>query len=269
MVAVECSKVVVVIINIIFMIFGLAALVAGIVFKVGWEDVRDVFDLPDIGGDIQLAGDALAYGAIVFGAFILVLALLGCIGACCKVRVLLAVYAIVVIILLIAQVAIVVFVAVKGDFMKDKLEVELQGSLKEYKEDGKGKSTAWSSLFDFLECCGAKDPKDFRNLTFANNAYPFYDSHRPDLFKGRELYIPITCCKAWDYSKTLSTDSFNQNGACLNGTAGKFYNQGCVDSVVDKVDSNKAILIGVGVAILVIELVVIVMAFFLCCRHDD
>ncbi|KAH9504221.1 hypothetical protein Btru_064399 [Bulinus truncatus] len=71
--------------------FGLAALIAGIVFKVnGWKDVSSIFELSDADNlSIKDAGQALSLGAIIFGAFIFVLAIMGLIGGCCKVKCLL------------------------------------------------------------------------------------------------------------------------------------------------------------------------------------
>lgn len=72
-------------------LFGLACLIVGIVFKVGWDDVREAFvnAASDVDVDLQAAGDILGYAGIVFGSFIIVVSLLGCIGACCRVRLLL------------------------------------------------------------------------------------------------------------------------------------------------------------------------------------
>ena len=69
-------------------IFGLAVLVLGILFKLGWDEVRKAFKDGE-SDNLQQAGDTVAMGAIIFGAFILVISLVGCIGACGRVKCLL------------------------------------------------------------------------------------------------------------------------------------------------------------------------------------
>lgn len=273
MVAVELSKIIVVVINVIFLLFGLASLIVGIVFKVGWDDVRDAFiDLADdVDVDLRSAGDVLGYGGIIFGSFIIVVSLLGCIGACCKVRVLLALYAIILLILVIGEVTIVALVATHVDKTESEIGKVLDKSLEGYHEDSSDSDPRWksfSAIFNKLECCGVNNYSESfpYNKLYNNNTFI------PSNLRNLTAYppkIPITCCKGFDYQAELKSDSFKEKGPCLTDPKdSNAYVQGCLPTIIEKIKDNKGILIGVGVAILVLELLMIFIAFFLCCRHD-
>lgn len=269
MVAVALSKIVVVTINLIFLIFGLAALIVGIVFKVGWDDVRDAFiNLSDDADfDLQSAGDILGYSGIIFGSFIVVVSLLGCIGACCKLRVLLVLYAIILIILIIAECAIVGVVATHADETEDAISKGLEKSLYNYYENSTNDvSRSYSALFDKLECCGVNN---------YSTSFPFegglQKGFNPALERPKvpRAIIPITCCRNFDYKAKLTGKVFDEQIKCLsNPESDNAYTEGCLPKVFDTIGDHKGILIGVGVAILVLELLMVIIAFFLCCRED-
>lgn len=59
-------------------------------FKIRWNSVRDAFQsVEGKGFNVAYAGETVATSVIVFGAFILFMALLGMVGAMCEVRLLL------------------------------------------------------------------------------------------------------------------------------------------------------------------------------------
>ncbi|KAK0054324.1 tetraspanin-9 [Biomphalaria pfeifferi] len=266
-----CSKIIVVTINLIFLLFGLAALVAGIVFKVGgaWSKVSDFLKIADENSEIKNAGEALALGAIIFGAIIVVIAITGCIGACCKVKCLLVLYGIVVIIILLAEIAVVIVVGVKSSDVENKTDEALVKTLDKYKENSADDiSKAWSIVFKEFKCCGVKGKEDFRNYTSGTST--FYATERPGLYKGPSYYVPITCCSQFNFEekKSLTSADFDNNKNCLNATNNGSYEEGCVKSIINSVLDHKWAFIGVGIAIFFIEILVIAMAFYLCSRHD-
>ncbi|XP_055865827.1 tetraspanin-3-like isoform X1 [Biomphalaria glabrata] len=263
-----CSKIIVVTINLIFLLFGLAALVAGIVFKVGgaWSTVSDFLKIADENSEIKNAGEALALGAIIFGSIIVVIAITGCIGACCKVKCLLVLYGIVVIIILLAEIAVVIVVGVKSSDVENKTDEALLKTLVNYKENSTDDiSRAWSIVFKEFKCCGVKGNVDFRNYTST-----FYANERPAQYKGSIYYVPITCCSKFNFEakKSLSSSDFDTNKNCLTAPNSEAYDKGCVKSIINSVLDHKWAFIGVGIAIFFIEILVILLAFCLCCRSD-
>lgn len=266
----DISKCLMVFINVIFTVFGLAALIVGIIFKIGWDEVRHAFGDHSENVDINLqeAGDAISTSAIVFGAFIVVLSLAGCIGACCRVKCLLVVYIIVVILLLIAEIIVVAIVASLASAGKDKLAEGLRDALKNYHEDGSDdKSKGFGALFQKLECCGVTNyTSDF---TTDDASTPFYPARGRDLTKYPAV-IPITCCKNVDYEADFDAKYFDKYADCLKApTKDNAYTTGCLDEVYDEIGSHKAAVIGVAVTIFVIEILVVIMSCILCCRKDD
>jgi len=264
---VECAKIVVVTTNVIFMIFGLAILIVGIVFKVDtWDKVRDAFvdnsDKVDI--NLQDAGDTLGLSCIIFGSFMVLLSLMGCVGGCCRVKFLLVVYAIIVLIILIAQIAVVGLVAANGSDAEDKLTEGLRDSLQPYRENlTDSRSKGWAAVFSTFECCGIANKTDgFSDME--------RDPRRSQVQMGQNPLFPIACCKNYDYESSENQFSNDDIIKCLNdGDTTKAYQDGCEAKVSDFITDNKVPLIAVGVTIFIIEIVCVMLAFFLCCRNDD
>ncbi|KAK3787182.1 hypothetical protein RRG08_009392 [Elysia crispata] len=251
-------------------IFGLATLIAGIIFKLGWDEVREAFvdNSEKVDLNLQYAGDTVAYSAIIFGSFIVMVSLAGCIGACCRVKCLLTVYAIIVILLLIGEIIVVALAAHMGSDSRNEISEGLKDSLKNYYENStESKSRGFSALFSTLKCCGVEDYKT--DFTTNTPGLPFYPARARDLTKY-PLKIPITCCQGVDYEAAMDAKYFDKHSKCLTSPdEDNAYVKGCLDSIEDEIDSNKSVLIGVGVTIFVIEILVVVMSFFLCCRDDD
>jgi hypothetical protein len=242
------------------------------VFEVGWDDVRDAFvdESDKVDFNLQYAGDTVGISAIVFGTFMTLLSAMGCIGGCCRVRFLLAIYAIIVMILLIGQIVVVGLVAANGSDAEDKINEGLRDSLKGFNETLKDdRSKAWASVFSTFECCGVEGnwSAEFKNNGFIEN--PNRDASEKNLPDP----IPIACCKDFDYEANVQTVGvFSQTDIkqCLvQKDPTKTYTTGCETKVKDAISDNKAIVIGVGVAIFIIEIMVVVIAFFLCCRDND
>lgn len=270
MVAAECSKIVVVTVNIVFMIFGLAILITGVIFKTGWDDVRDAFvdksETVDI--NLQSAGDTLGMSCIIFGAFMFVLSIMGCIGGCCKVKFLLVVYAIVVMIILLSQIVVVGLVAANGGDAEDKIKEGLQDSLNDYNESlSDDVSKSWSALFSTFECCGI----DNRTADFAPPSNFTKSPFRTTAQKADMNPIPIACCRTFNYEDNVQSAAvYTAQDICLTQkTAATSYEVGCETKLKDFIADNKNVVIGVGIAIFVVEIVVIIIAFFLCCRNDE
>ncbi|CAG5120905.1 unnamed protein product [Candidula unifasciata] len=261
MASVNLSKVVMVTINVIFLIFGIAALAVGIVFKLGWNDVREAFiDVSDkVEFDLQSAGDILGYTGIIIGAFIIIVSLLGCIGACCTLRILLGLYSIIVLILVAAEIALVALVATHADQTKESVSKAMNDSLsgRYYENSTNDISKAYSALFSKLECCGISNySENFPYDSGSKRNRGFIAAPQRQLSGAITAeYIPITCCKDFDYKAVLTNEIFVKQEQCLNSIPNpKFaYTEGCLDTLIDKIKDNKSILIGVGVAILVLE----------------
>jgi len=258
-----CTKAIIVLLNLIFFAFGAAILAVGIVFKTSFDDLKDAFVEND---DVDLKGSGNTVGIVLIslGSFITFVSLCGCLGACCRVKLFLATYGVLVSIMLIAQIALVIVLTTGAFNLDDKLEDALKKSLKEYDELATDdKSASWGRVFTTFECCGITDPtKDFVNFTQSK-----------DRQSGQNAKYPVSCCKSYHEDEKIDDTLFKNTNINTRLTAQfasntQVWNKGCKDKIVDWVDDHKPAVIGVGVAVMVVELVLIAMAFFLCSRAD-
>ena len=95
----------------------------------------------------------------------LLISFLGCCGACKQVKCLLGMYSLVLLLILLAEVAVGVFVAVYSAKLKDILTPVLQASIRDNYMGDMGNKTlasiAWDAIMYNLECCGALNGTDF------------------------------------------------------------------------------------------------------------
>lgn len=231
------AKIVLVIVNIIFLLLGLGIAIAGLVFKFGEDllkdDLKDVMEninVDMVGGiDIYSLVNQMSTIFIVVGFIIFALGFFGCCGACCQWRWMLVIYAIVVIILMIVQITgIALFASFKGK-IDDSFSSEATKLLKDnYKPTPsaaqKKVKDGFNNLFSTFHCCGISNYSDVNNV-IAN--------------------LPTQCCDG-----TACTAS-NVNG-------------GCFTKLDDLFKKYTTIFIAVGVAVIVFQLLCIIFSFCLC-----
>ncbi|KAK3594622.1 hypothetical protein CHS0354_015015 [Potamilus streckersoni] len=194
----KCSMFFLVLFNTLFLLFGIALLVIGIVMHVNAGVLRDT-EIMKLLTNVNLNGvsmatlvSSLSIFSICLGCFIIVVAGLGAFGACCKVRCMLVLYAIIILLLLLAEIAIVALWAAMKDKVESTVKSEMTNVLKQYKgptvtdEVSKG----WNLLFIGMDCCGVVGP-DSNNQEFASTNW-----------NGGLDKIPFSCCK------NASTDNY-------------------------------------------------------------
>jgi hypothetical protein len=274
------SKIVLVVVNTIFLLLSILLLIFGIIAKANPGLISDMFDsvlpessrvdLADAGVSVSDIVVTNAVFMIVVGAVGIVVAGFGFVGACCLVRILLVVYAILLILLLLGEIALIIFAAVKPEKFKDTIQ---DGMLKTLKKFDRGfyienntlhapngvVEIAWSNIQLKEKCCGAMNYSDYATFDWNKNVHPSIS----------EAKVPLSCCKQKDdASYPPNENSFQNIEQCLNGVTTYINQQNCFDAVEDDIekfiDSSKAIAIGIAAAIAGVELSLIIMAFFLC-----
>lgn len=230
------AKVILVVVNTLFLLFGLAIAIAGLVFKFGGDllksDIKKVFEnvkIDIVGGvDLYQLVNSLATVFIVLGFIIVLIGFLGCFGACCQWRWMLVVYAILVMILLVAQLVIVIMFAVFRNKVDDQFKNDLKKLLKEKYGSDQEYTNSFNSMFQSFQCCGIEKPSDIPTLT-----------------------LPKECCPNPDpISKTCTIST-------------KLY-PGCYPKIESYISTYNGVFIGVGVAVLIFQLLCIIFAFCLC-----
>ncbi|XP_062608703.1 tetraspanin-9-like [Saccostrea cucullata] len=259
----KLGKVFLSVLNAIFLLLGLGLLIAGILVRINAisSDVTPALNTVNV-GDFQL-GDLshnLSIIFIVVGAFIVVIAGLGLIGACCEVKCMLIVYAILVLIVLIIKLAaVILWFQMRSKFddtvkktMKESLEKTFENDTLDSNEPI---SNAWNYVFLTFDCCGVVNNTDFSKTPWCTKS---------GSCKNNQATIPRTCCEGVDES------SYTKAGADCSNTATKGYNKkGCYEAVEDLISTYGNAFIGISITVMVIELLAIVFALVICRRSGS
>lgn len=258
------GKVFLILINIIFFLLGLGLLIVGALMKANvkivTDEVKPALNTVTVSsyklGDLA---DNLSVVFIVIGVFIFIVAGLGLFGACCQNRCMLVTYAILVLILFIAKIAaIALWFTMQGE-VEDKVKSEMLTSLQTYFTDdsvdtGSEVSKSWNYMFMTLDCCA------INKVTSGTNDFdesPWCKDTGKSC-KDTLAEVPRTCCVDVDASTYAAATA-----PCTTGVSG-YNTMGCYDALKAEIDSYSTPVIGVGITILVIELLAVIFAFVIC-----
>ncbi|KAK3594621.1 hypothetical protein CHS0354_015014 [Potamilus streckersoni] len=257
----KCAMFFLVLINTLFLLLGIALLVIGIVMRVNAGVLNDT-EILKLMNQVNLNGvtmatlvTSLSLFSICLGCFIIVVAGMGAFGACCKVKCMLIVYAVIILLLLLAEIAIVALWAAMRNKVESIVTSEMTNAFKGYngasaKDE---KTVGWNLLFIGMDCCGVVGPSndldEFASTNWASS-------------RGSDK-IPYSCCKSSksdNYasgSETSCTQSF-QN----------YRSTGCYKAIYNWFNQYSTAAIVIAALILAIEFFGMVFAFVLCCDID-
>jgi tetraspanin-18 len=282
-----CMKFILVVINLIFFLASGLMLAFGITGKANPDLLGKIFSsiiptgeqekLNNIGINVtQIIIDNSTF-MIIVGVIGLVIATFGFIGACCMVRWMLVVYGIVLIILLLAEVALIIFAAVYSDSFKSVFQGAMYKSLTDdfrneitfYNDTAVKLPTgavelSWASIQMNSKCCGAYNYSDYKTLTNWNRTLSS---------KYTNVSVPISCCKLMDgVQDPSSATQFQDLEKCLRGMDSYIYSQNCYDALHDDISkfitNYKGIAIGIASGICGLELILIIFTFVLCSHAE-
>ncbi|XP_039957358.1 CD63 antigen [Bactrocera neohumeralis] len=220
--------------NIIFAISGLGILIAGAVV---------LADVNQFSHFVEGRVTAPPIVLIVTGLIIFLIASLGCFGAIKESPTLLLTYAVLLAIIFIVELAVGIAAAV----FKADLEMMLKNSLQEsIKRSNHEDMMAWDNVQRKLMCCGVDNPADWRTLSLNKT-------------------LPASCCREKYIDEAV--------GHCTESLAlgvDKYFQEGCVGKLRERIDKNAVILIGVGIGIAFIQILGIILACYLAStiRHE-
>jgi len=290
-------------VNVIFLLAGILLVVFGIVWiaapeKVLWLALQLGINLISLA---RMFGEffpdiiaACIITLIVLGVIVTIIAFLGFFGACCKSRCMTLIYAISIMMIGLAEIALIILVAVYPEQLKTySLQFATSTLRNEFKSDvsfeNDGFNTnssnpveaAWMTTQLKLGCCGSVGYSDYGSfnwtrftctptrslLSLVNNI--FYNNTCPS--RPDRSIVPISCCKIkGDKSGRVpySIDGFSNLTSCLEEAETASTNRnGCSTIVIDKLMSfireYSKILIGVAVGILATEGILVTFALML------
>ncbi|WAR05009.1 hypothetical protein MAR_020378 [Mya arenaria] len=177
----QIGRVLLVLINLIFLLVGLAITAVGFILRYGYSVYKPFLDFSlkalqktlddtnlgtglDIENvDIGQVMLSLALGLIIGGLVLVALSFMGCCGACCKFKLFLWIYALVILVFVLIEVVAIGILYGKPDIVKGQAKTSL--SKYEGLASSEVTSLAWNVIMIQFKCCGIDSYKDFAEAT--------------------------------------------------------------------------------------------------------
>lgn len=162
------------------------------------------------------------------------------------------------VVLLCGELAVTVYVVLEKSTIEGEIRKQLLYDVENYNNN---------SNIDFVqtkfECCGADNYTDYQNSDFFKSG------------DSTSTYVPDSCCPTIDKNPKLLEDrdacqraaNFSQISGQTNGTT--IFTKGCFSIIQELIEANSTILIGITAGIVVLEILGIVFAVFLCRNRTD
>lgn len=265
------GKIVLVVLNILILLLSLTLIAIGVIIIAG----KDVYDslLTKFEDDLQSSFTSLgltvdtsnisltdliipvAYALVAIGIVMGALALLGCIGGCYTLKIVLVVYVIALGVIFLAQAIIVVIVYVDKSAFDSAVKPHLRDTLKDFSgiEGTDAKTLAWNALMNYEGCCGVDSYEDFSS----SSSWP------PSQVGGQtvDLLTPVICCRSKSNDYTCA-----ENGTA--NTSNNYMEVGCYDKLYDLIIDH-ALVVTIIVLLLAFQFVMLFFAIWILCTMDN
>ncbi|XP_058530704.1 leukocyte antigen CD37 isoform X3 [Ochotona princeps] len=210
----------------------------------------------------------------ISGVFTMTLALLGCVGALKELRCLLGLYFGMLLLLFATQITLGIFISTQRVRLQRKVQDIVLGTIRNYRADPE--ETAAEESWDYvqfqLRCCGWNSPHDWFGVV---------------LLRGNESdarRVPCSCynSSATNDSTVLDKIFFPQLGrlgprprpkhnadvCVVPANEDYIYREGCAQSLKNWLENNLISLVGICLAVGLLELSFMTLAMFLCRNLD-
>ncbi|XP_071095703.1 tetraspanin-18B-like [Haliotis cracherodii] len=279
-VLVGCSRIFLVIINGIFAVIGLVFLVVGCIVRFGSgildPYLQDLYTslqrfMEQAGQSVDLSnfnlGDYLqdaTLALILLGVFFFIIGIFGCIGGCCKVRCMLIVYAVLISLIVLAEVLFVILLFTIRDTVDNNIKGPMKTSIEESYTGFNSTdlvSLGWNFAMVNFKCCGVDNYTEFQDAKKWINKYTPKQTNM-----SITLAVPIACCKL---NGSFPNINLPTEFTCATDPTSALSNidKGCYQAIWDIINDNSNIMIGVGVGVVVVELLMIILACIVCCKE--
>ncbi|XP_064650557.1 tetraspanin-3-like isoform X2 [Lineus longissimus] len=285
-IAVTAARFILMILNTVFVVLGICLVLAGVIVRYLGDQIIQLISpaLNQInafssitgytaelttttnGFDIQaiLVENSIAFIAI--GTILGAIAIFGCVGACCGLRILLFVYGIMLCIIVAAQLLAIGIVAGRYDFYRGEAITYINKAAEtEYR--GTNASDVFSLLVNCvqmnLKCCGVTNYTDWhkaKNWDRTQDYYPFElnvnTSPMPKPFE-----IPVACCQMkLPYPSITPIDV---NCTSTPTTANSFYNVACFTFIEQKIKEYELYAILSTAGLILVQVLIIIASFLI------
>jgi hypothetical protein len=283
------ARALLIIVNVIFVLAGLLMLGLGIALvvaptkvlaflKVNTASISEVSELT--GGSLNSLIKAVGIFMIILGGVVVIIGTFGFFGASCDNKCMLVTYAVILIIIVLAETALIIFAAVYPSTFTNVGKSAVQGSFNDFNQDLLVDSSGninytvgdnaegWGVIQLALGCCGVNNYTDYKKT-------PPTWQHCGTAACANSI-VPISCCELKDPSALPATiNDFVNYQTCQSPTPDPtvINQQGCVDLLVDDsvnlIKQNSKIAIGIAAGIIGLEVILIVLAFVVCCMETE
>ncbi|KAF5406335.1 hypothetical protein PHET_00136 [Paragonimus heterotremus] len=235
----QIAKVLFIIINILVALGALAFTVVGALLAWGQPTLKLILNKaieqisnqtdPNTRQHIDTAVDRIlelgyypGIAIFVFGLSILCLTVIGFIGACCGIKCMLIVYAIIVGLIFLVHLILIIIYFAKKNVITDAMATFVRTEMDSYVslESGDAHSISAAFIMQGFLCCGANSSSDFQTSTSFS---------REDTVKGHKftgLQYPVACC--------MQEASSQPDGCPMTFTSNNSYiDRGCIKGMND------------------------------------
>lgn len=223
-------------INFIFFLAGVGIIALGAYMAIEMKDYFDFLGTSDLVGDKDLK--VSAYIFIVVGVFVTLIAFFGCCSACTDNKCMMGTFATLMALILIAEIGVAVTIVIYKQQALAVVADAMKNGLNGYGQTGKdGVTVGWNKIQQNFECCGVNSPIDWTTSKQFNNTQD----------------APDSCCniETDGCGKGKNFDPFKDLNA-----------EGCLKKFGDFVESNVFLVGGVGIAVIVVQLLSVITG---CC----
>ncbi|CAD5121589.1 DgyrCDS10087 [Dimorphilus gyrociliatus] len=198
---------------------------------------------------------------VVVGIILFTIAFFGCVGALRENTVLLILYAVLVLIIFLTELALVIAIFLYSEELENSVKGKLKKYIERYRDDPDMQDIIDWVQMDWLGCCGIDSNKDWEHNIYFNCSSAALES----------CGVPYSCCKD-PYSSVEEKGKKLVNLQCgygaLEETTGlNFeYKKGCFPTFKSWVKDNMIPIAGVGIFIAVLQILAICFA---CTMKSD
>lgn len=283
-----------VIVNLFFLLLGLLMLAFGIALVVNPAGM--VTHLHDVGVDAGVLGanaTQVIHGVgifmIILGSIAALIGFLGFFGACCDNKCLLVTYLICVIVILLIEIALIIFAACfptpLASYVQQGMNLTLITNFNQdatvYPNFTLGSTddgVSWASTQFGVGCCGVYSPNDYySDIPASARVVQYPNSPLPGYTDVTAVY-PISCCSLTNGPGIPSTSGGSNIFVDLHGCLTNMSTQGfakavnqpnCYTGVEKLISQFSKIAIGIAAAIAGFLIILIILGFCLCCHWEQ
>lgn len=243
-----------VVFNIAFAVLGGGIIAVGALIRFNTElfegYVLDVLTESQVEGmNLREIFQSVAIVIMVAGFIVLVIAMIGLLGGCCKIKMMLTVYALIMMKLLVIIIVLMVLTLAMREQIDSKIKGALQPTLDMYKgwASVEPVTIGWNYVFHKFSCCGIDSVTDLSTAS----SWPVVNVLTPNGNTALGIAAPFFCCKNINGSFPFSL-GFPSTDTCAETPTDAIsnYQVGCYGAVEEYILGYRiAILVVVGLVV--------------------